>query len=615
MKPLSKNILIGVLALLALGLVFSTVNLGAEKPEVIDTSALIAKVEEGSIKSITVESDTLTVVATNDTTYTAKKEPEQSLTEMLTNRGVTTEQLNAVHIEVKEPSAAASLFANFLPTLLFVVVFGALLWFFMRQMQGANSKAMMFGQANIKETTNKKNRVTFADVAGATEAKEELMEVVEFLKTPKKFADLGAKIPKGVLLMGPPGTGKTLIARAVSGEANVPFFHISGSEFVEMFVGVGASRVRDLFTRAKKAAPCIVFIDEIDAVGRQRGAGLGGGHDEREQTLNQILVEMDGFEPNIGVIVIAATNRPDVLDPALLRPGRFDRRVVIDRPDLTEREAILKIHAIGKPVNADVDLHRIAERTIGMSGADLMNIMNEAAILAARKNQKETTQKELLDAIEKVMIGPERKSHILSQDERLVTAYHEAGHAIVGHLLPFCDDVHKVSIIARGRAAGYTMSIPDEDRKMHSKREFIDDLAMTLGGYVAEQEIFGDLTTGASNDLQKATALARELVTQFGMSSTLGPRTYGEREDGGFIMGRQAQEHRDYSEKIAEQIDTEINAFLSDALATAQRIIREQRPRMDLVVKELLEKETIEKEAFESLIGPTQKRPKIEVKK
>ena len=615
MKPLSKNILIGVLALLALGLVFSTVNVGAKKPDVIDTSALIEKVESGSVKSIVVEGDSLTVIATDDTTYTAKKEPEQSLTEMLTNRGVTTEQLNAVHIEVKEPSAAAALFTNFLPTLLFVVVFGALLWFFMRQMQGANSKAMMFGQANIKETTNKKNRVTFADVAGATEAKEELSEVVEFLKTPKKFADLGAKIPKGVLLMGPPGTGKTLIARAVSGEANVPFFHISGSEFVEMFVGVGASRVRDLFTRAKKAAPCIVFIDEIDAVGRQRGAGLGGGHDEREQTLNQILVEMDGFEPNIGVIVIAATNRPDVLDPALLRPGRFDRRVVIDRPDLVEREAILNIHAVGKPVNADVDLHRIAERTIGMSGADLMNIMNEAAILAARKNQKETTQKELLDAIEKVMIGPERKSHILSQDERLVTAYHEAGHAIVGHLLPFCDDVHKVSIIARGRAAGYTMSIPDEDRKMHSKREFIDDLAMTLGGYVAEQEIFGDLTTGASNDLQKATALARELVTQFGMSSTLGPRTYGDREDGGYIMGRQAQEHRDYSEKIAEQIDTEINAFLQGALATAQRIIKEQRPRMDLVVKELLEKETIEKESFEALIGPTQKRPKVEIQK
>lgn len=614
MKPLSKNILIGVLALLALGLVFSTVNVGAKKPDVIDTSALIAKVASGSVKSIVVEGDSLTITATDDTAYTAKKEPEQSLTEMLTNRGVTAEQLNAVHIEVKEPSAAAALFTNFLPTLLFVVVFGALLWFFMRQMQGANSKAMTFGQANIKETTNKKNRVTFADVAGATEAKEELSEVVEFLKTPKKFADLGAKIPKGVLLMGPPGTGKTLIARAVSGEANVPFFHISGSEFVEMFVGVGASRVRDLFTRAKKAAPCIVFIDEIDAVGRQRGAGLGGGHDEREQTLNQILVEMDGFEPNMGVIVIAATNRPDVLDPALLRPGRFDRRVVIDRPDLNEREAILKIHAVGKPVNADVDLHRIAERTIGMSGADLMNIMNEAAILAARKNQKETTQKELLDAIEKVIIGPERKSHILSQDERLVTAYHEAGHAIVGHLLPFCDDVHKVSIIARGRAAGYTMSIPDEDRKMHSKREFIDDLAMTLGGYVAEQEIFGDLTTGASNDLQKATALARELVTQFGMSSTLGPRTYGDREDGGYIMGRQAQEHRNYSEKIAEQIDTEINAFLQDALATAQRIIREQRPRMDLVVKELLEKETIEKEAFEALIGPTQKRPKIEIK-
>ncbi len=612
MKPLSKNIIIALLTVLALGVVFSTYDLGKNRPETIGISTLADKIIAGEVAAIEVQEDTLTVIDKNNVEYSAKKESDASLSEALQDFGVTSEQLNAVDIEVKEPGVGLTLVRSFLPTILFVVIFGAILWFFLRQMQGANTKAMTFGQANVRESTSKKNRVTFEDVAGATEAKEELAEIVEFLKTPKKFAELGAKIPKGVLLMGPPGTGKTLIARAVAGEANVPFFHISGSEFVEMFVGVGASRVRDLFSRAKKAAPCIVFIDEIDAVGRQRGAGLGGGHDEREQTLNQILVEMDGFEPNLGVIVIAATNRPDVLDPALLRPGRFDRRVVLDRPDLKEREAILKIHAANKPLASDIDLRRIAERTPGLSGADLMNIMNEGAILAARRNKKETAQKELLEAIEKVMLGPERKSHILGPEERLVTAYHEAGHAIVGHLLPFCDDVHKVSIIARGRAAGYTMSIPEEDRKMHSRREFLDDLAMTLGGYVAEQEIFGDLTTGASNDLQKATALARELVTQYGMSEAMGPRTYGERDEMVFL-GKQIHESRDYSEKVAEQIDGEINRILREALEQAKAVIHTHRAKMDTIVKELLEKETIEKEQFEALVGPAQKRPKVEV--
>lgn len=611
MKPLSKNIIVALLVVLALGVIFSTYDMGGKKtPETIGISALVTKIEAGEVKSINVEENALTVTGKDDAEFLANKEGAQSLNEILTGYGVTAEQLKAISIEVKEPSALTLLIRNLLPTLLFVLIFGAVLWFFLRQMQGANSKAMTFGQANVKESTNKKNRVTFAEVAGATEAKEELGEIVEFLKTPKKFADLGAKIPKGVLLMGPPGTGKTLMARAVSGEANVPFFHISGSEFVEMFVGVGASRVRDLFTRAKKAAPCIVFIDEIDAVGRQRGSGTGGGHDEREQTLNQILVEMDGFEPNLGVIVMAATNRPDVLDSALLRPGRFDRRVTLDRPDLKEREAILKIHAASKPLATDVDLQRIAARTPGMAGADLMNIMNEAAILAARADKKETSQKELLDAIEKVMMGPERKSHILGEEERLVTAYHEAGHAVVGHLLPFCDDVHKVSIIARGRAAGYTMSIPDEDRKMHSRNEFYDDLAMTLGGYVAEQEIFGDFTTGASNDLQKATAMARELVTQFGMSELLGPRTYGSDDDRP-MFGR--GEARDYSEKIAEQIDSEMNRVLAEALQKAREIVRKHRAELDKIVHELLVKETIEKESFETLLGPAIKRPKVTV--
>ena len=479
-------------------------------------------------------------------------------------------------------------------------------------MQGANNRAMSFGQSRAREVTSKKNRITFKNVAGAKEAKEELHEIVDFLKSPKKFVDVGAKIPKGVLLMGAPGTGKTLLARAVAGEANAPFFHLSGSEFVEMFVGVGASRVRDLFTKAKKAAPCIVFIDEIDAVGRQRGAGLGGGNDEREQTLNQILVEMDGFDPNSGVIVIAATNRPDVLDPALLRPGRFDRRVVLDMPSLKDREAILKIHVKGKPVAKEVDLKRVAQRTVGFSGADLMNVMNEGAILAARQNKKKVEQKDLLEAIEKVMLGPERKSRVLSDNERKITAYHEAGHAIVGHVLPYTDEVHKISIISRGPAAGYTMSVPDEDKRMQFRQEYVDDMAMMLGGYAAEKLIFGDITTGASSDLQKATKVARSLVMRFGMSEKLGPRTYGERGEMIFL-GKEIHENRDYSEKTAETIDSEISELIAAAFRTAKETIVKHRAVLEEIVKELLEKETIEKEAFEKIAGMPSKPPKLRI--
>lgn len=608
MKPLSRNIISFLLVVVAISVIFSVVSTKPDAISHVPVSTLVDEIQNGNITAITVEDDTLTGIGANGTTYVTKKEHTQAVSELLTDYGISEEMLASISIEIKEPSAGVVLLQSMLPTLILVIGVGFVLFILYRQMQGANGKALTFGQANAREVNGKKNKITFAEVAGNPEAKEELNEVVEFLKTPKKFADLGAKIPKGVLLMGPPGTGKTLISRAVAGEANVPFFHISGSEFVEMFVGVGASRVRDLFAKAKKAAPCIVFIDEIDAVGRQRGTGVGGGHDEREQTLNQILVEMDGFEPNLGIIVIAATNRPDVLDPALLRPGRFDRRVTLDRPDLKDRRAILDVHAKEKPLAADVDVQRIAERTIGMSGADLANIMNEGAILAARRNQKEIKQVDLLDAIEKVMLGPERKSHILSKEERVLTAYHEAGHAIVGHMLPHCDDVHKISIISRGRAAGYTMSIPDEDKKMHSRQEFLEDIAMTLGGYVTEKEIFGDLTTGASNDLQKATRIARELITQYGMSDLLGPRTYGERDEMVFL-GKQLHESRDYSEKVAETIDSEITRLLNEALITATRIVQEQRKAMDSIVNVLLEKETIEKEEFEKLIGAKKKAP------
>jgi cell division protease FtsH len=514
-------------------------------------------------------------------------------------------KLESVDIQIKQNSGFGYWAAAILPYLLPFILIAAFFWFMMRQVQGANSKAMSFGQSNVREqrTQDKKSQTTFKDVAGVKEAKEELKEVVEFLRSPGKFLALGARTPKGVLLIGAPGTGKTLLARAVAGEANVPFFHISGSEFVEMFVGVGASRVRDLFKRAKKAAPCIIFIDEIDAVGRQRGAGLGGSHDEREQTLNQILVEMDGFENETNIIVMAATNRPDVLDPALLRPGRFDRRVVLDEPDIADREAILKVHAVKKPLDADVNLRHIAERTPGFSGADLANLLNEAAILSARRNKKKVGSAECLESIEKVILGPERRSRIMSDREKKITAYHEAGHALVAHEMPNSDPVQKVSIISRGQAGGYTLKMPTEDKHMHSKAYFLDELAVLLAGHAAEKEIFKDITTGASSDLKQATKLARRLVTEFGMSEAMGPRTYGEKEELIFL-GKEIHERRDYSEKTAQQIDAEVSKFLNNAYEAATKVIKKSRAHLDEIVKQLITNETLERDEFAAIFKP-----------
>jgi cell division protease FtsH len=474
-----------------------------------------------------------------------------------------------------------------------------------RSVAGANSKAMGFGQSNPRmNAPENKDKKTFADVAGAVEAKEELVEIVDFLKNPKKFADMGAKIPKGVLLTGSPGTGKTLLAKAVAGEANVPFFHMSGSEFVEMFVGVGASRVRDLFSKAKKAAPAIIFIDEIDAVGRRRGAGLGGGHDEREQTLNQILVEMDGFEPNSGVIIMAATNRPDVLDPALLRPGRFDRRVTIDLPDIKDREEILAVHAVGKPIASSVSLRRVAERTPGFSGADLANLLNEAAILTVRKGLSQITENEILPSIEKVLLGPERKSRVITEHDKKVVAYHEAGHALVGYVLPNSDSIRKVSIISRGSAGGYTLKMPEQDKRFPNFAEFRDDLAMALGGYVVEKMIFGEdkVSTGPSSDLRNATKLARSMIMQYGMSKNLGPRTFGEHEEMVFL-GREIHEERDYSDKTAEEIDEEIKRLIMEAENRARAVIVKHKSKLEHLVAALVEKETVEEGEIRMILG------------
>ncbi|MDD5251446.1 MAG: ATP-dependent zinc metalloprotease FtsH [Patescibacteria group bacterium] len=603
-KSITKNLVVSLLVFLTLAALLAAWNLPTTKIKSVTISEIVNQINAGQLKSVEISGDKLTAELQDGSKETSSKEPGQSFTEVLANYQTDPAKMQGVTITVKEESGWSTFLGTVLPFLLPFLLVAVFFWIMMRQVQGANSRAMAFGASGAREyPKNGKDRITFKDVAGVKEAKEELMEVVEFLKSPKKFIQLGAKIPKGVLLMGSPGTGKTLLARAVAGEANVPFFHISGSEFVEMFVGVGASRVRDLFTRAKKQAPCIIFIDEIDAVGRQRGAGLGGSHDEREQTLNQILVEMDGFDPNAGVIVLAATNRPDVLDPALLRPGRFDRRIVLDPPDIGDREAILNIHAKNKPLAKDVNIRRIAERTPGFSGADLANLINEGAILAARRNKKEIGMDELIESIEKVLLGPERKSHILNEQERKVTAYHEAGHALIAHLLPNADDVHKVSIISRGMAAGYTLKLPSEDKHMHSKAEFLDDLAVSLGGYVAESEIFGaaQLTTGASSDLRQATQLARRLVTDYGMSDKLGPRTYGEKEEMIFL-GKEMHHGRDYSEKVAEEIDVEISRLLGDAKEVARRLIDTNRPKLDKIVAVLLEKETIEKEAFEALM-------------
>lgn len=603
MKPLSKNIILFIITLLVIGAILSNYNIHTDKPRSVTINEVVERVQSGSITKINVEGTEVIAVTTDGQELKAVKESQQSIAELLTTYGVTSDELKKLPIEVKEDGRHGYVLGVLVPSLLPLLVIGLIIYLLFRQFQGANSRAMQFGMSNAKEVSkDKKNKITFADVAGAKEAKEELDEVVDFLKDPKKFTEVGAKIPRGVLLMGAPGTGKTLLARAVSGEAEVPFFHISGSSFVEMFVGVGASRVRDLFAKAKKSAPCIVFIDEIDAVGRHRGAGLGGGHDEREQTLNQILVEMDGFETNSGVIVIAATNRPDVLDPALLRPGRFDRRVVLDLPDIKDREAILKIHSNNKPLEDDVNMRRVAERTPGFSGADLETVLNEAAISTVRKDKKKIPMELVISAIEKVMLGPERKSHILTPRERKVTAYHEAGHALVGHLLINADPIHKISIISRGRAAGFTMNLPIEDRKMHTRSTFIDDMAMMLGGYVSESAYFNDITTGASDDLKRATEIAKNMITRYGMSDNLGARTYGNPSEEIFL-GRDYHTLQDYSDKTAEEIDKEIRMLVENAKATAQKIINENHDKIELIVKELLEKETIEKERFEELLG------------
>jgi len=602
MRSIAKNILLFFVLLFILGAVFSLYNQPAVKPKTMSIGELVQNIEEEKVKSIAIDSEKLEITLTNDEKFTAVKEPEDSLTTILKNYNTDPLKVRKVSIEVKTIPGWIILIQALLPFLIpFLIILG-FFWFMSRQVQGMNNRAMSFGQSGAKEAEPKggKDRVAFKDVAGVKEAKEELQEIVEFLKTPKKFTSLGAKIPKGVLLMGGPGTGKTLLARAVAGEADVPFFHISGSEFVEMFVGVGASRVRDLFRKAKKVAPCIIFIDEIDAVGRQRGAGLGGSHDEREQTLNQILVEMDGFEVGANVIVMAATNRPDVLDPALLRPGRFDRRVIIDEPDIADREAILKVHAKNKPMAEEVSLRKVAERTPGFSGADLANLLNEAAILTARRNKKKIGFEECVESIEKVMLGPERRSRVMSEKEKKITAYHEAGHALVAHELPNTDPVHKISIIARGRAGGYTLKLPIEDKHYHSKTELIENLAVMLAGQVVEKEIFGDITTGASNDLMQATKLARKLVTQYGMSDVIGPRTFGEKEEMIFL-GREIREHRDYSEKAAEAIDSEVSKFLKKAYTTAKNIVKEKYSVLEEIVKKLMEKETLEREEFEAI--------------
>ncbi len=597
-----KNLLIFLLAILAIAAIFSFFSTGdTAKKGSISIVELSAKIKNEEVSKIEVNGSKLAIELKNGEKKISRKESEESLTQTLINLGVTNDKIDKLSLEIKEESGSSFWITVVLPLLIPVLFIGLFVWFMFGRVQGANSKALSFGESGAKQVDTKASKVTFSDIAGSAEAKEELHEVVEFLKDPKKFIKLGAEIPKGVLLLGGPGTGKTLLARAVAGEAGVPFFHISGSEFVEMFVGVGASRVRDLFKKAKKEAPCIVFIDEIDAVGRQRGTGLGGSHDEREQTLNQILVEMDGFDNKTNIIVIAATNRPDVLDPALLRPGRFDRQVIIDRPDIKDRRAILEIHAKNKPFEKDVDLQIVAQRTPGFSGADLKNVLNEAAIFAARSNKSKINQEDILSSIEKVVLGPERKSHILLDKEKKITAYHEAGHALIGHLLPNCDPIHKVSIISRGRAAGYTMNMPERDKHLSTKSEFVDEISMMLGGLVAEKIIFNEITNGASSDLVNVTELAKKMITKYAMNDDLGYRVFGQGSEMVFL-GKEIHENKDYSEKVAEQIDEEVKKLINGCYKTAEDTINNNREKLEKIATTLLEKETIEKQEFEELM-------------
>jgi cell division protease FtsH len=592
--------LIYIAILLAAVALFSYLLPSANKPEEVPLSRVITMSQEKQIAEIKVEDSLLLVTTVDNTEVRSFKEANASIYEI---EGL---NLDGVVVTVEGSSGInwGSLMLNFLPLL----IFGGLLFFLFRQARGANNQAMSFGRSRARLFPANRPTVTFEDVAGVEEAKQELREVVEFLKAREKFQALGARIPKGVLLVGPPGTGKTLMARAVAGEADVPFFSISGSEFVEMFVGVGASRVRDLFDQAKRNSPCIIFIDEIDAVGRHRGAGLGGSHDEREQTLNQILVEMDGFDTNTHVIVMAATNRPDILDPALLRPGRFDRRVVLDRPDITGRVAILKVHTNGKPLDDDVDLERVAKGTVGFSGADLSNLVNEAAILSARRNKKAIGMKEFEESVDRVIAGPERKSRKISAREKEVIAYHEAGHALVAKMLPNADPVHKISIVARGMSLGHTRQLPIEDRYLMTRSQFRDMLATLLGGLTAEELIYEEMTTGGQNDIEQATKLARAMVTSFGMSEKLGPRTFGHKEEMVFL-GREISEQRDYSDKVAEQIDEEVHILVDRAHQTAREILTENKPKLTLLAERLIAQETVEGDEMEAIFNETPSRP------
>jgi cell division protease FtsH len=580
-------------------LVYSFYSQRAEDITRTPLTEVATQIREGNVTSIRVEGDVLFAELKSGEEVVSYKGTESTVIEQLRDLGVTAEQLEYVDIEVvKPPDWMTLLSAGGSILLVVAMLVGG--YMMLRQFQGANNQALAFGKSRARMYAGDQPSVTFEDVAGVEEAKDELREVVEFLKEPEKFVQLGARIPKGVLLMGAPGTGKTLLAKAVSGEAGVPFFSISGSEFVEMFVGVGASRVRDLFEQAKRHSPCIIFLDEIDAVGRHRGAGLGGSHDEREQTLNQILVEMDGFDTDTNVIVTAATNRPDILDPALLRPGRFDRRIVLDRPDIGGREKILEIHVRGKPLGENVELRTLAKSTPGFVGADIENLVNEAAILAARRNKRVIEMDEFQESIERVIAGPERKSRLISDDEKRITAYHEAGHAVVAHSLAKCDPVHKVSIVARGMASGYTIALPDEERRMQSKAKFRDDLAFALGGRAAEELVFGDVTTGASNDLERVTETARAMVTRYGMSDKLGPMTFGQKEELVFL-GKEIGEQRDYSEAVAQEIDVEVRGIVHEAYERAKDVLMRHREQLDRIAERLIDVETLDADEFVAL--------------
>ena len=597
----SRNAFVYLLIIVAAAALFFNIYGPRETPQNISISTVAEKIKTNEVKQLNVREEEIKVFLTNSTQpYVSRKEPNVPLTDVLIRLGVNEKALSNVKIIYEPPSNSGNWLALVLNLLPLLLIAGLFLFLF-RQGQSGNNQALSFGKSKARLFTGDTPTITFDDVAGAEEAKEELKEVVEFLKEPQKFAALGARIPKGVLLVGPPGTGKTLMAKAVSGEAGVPFFSISGSEFVEMFVGVGASRVRDLFEQAKRNSPCIVFIDEIDAVGRYRGTGLGGSHDEREQTLNQILVEMDGFGTDTNVIIIAATNRPDILDPALLRPGRFDRRVTMDRPDVAGRRAILEVHIKGKPIGPDVDLDLIARQTPGFVGADLENLVNEAAILAARRNKRAITMAEMQESIERIsMGGPERRSRLITEKEREVVAYHEAGHAIVARLCKKADPVRKISIVPRGEASGVTMMVPESDRYLVPRSYFVDRIAVALGGRVAEELVFGDISNGASGDIQSLTRMVRAMVTKYGMSSNMGPLQFGRQEENVFL-GRELSEQRDYSEEVAEQIDAEVRRIVNEAHVRVRQILTTHRDKLDAVAQALLERETLDGDEFEAI--------------